>query len=145
MKPLSNRRTPSSVLMKIPCEIVVWYLLPTIRKELAKKLVNDFGYSQSKVAKTFGLTDAAISQYLKNKRGENIVVTADPNYHIVEEQLALSSKRIAEEGVDFAAEVCSICLAFKRSGILAKIYEVEFGSKLPACICGSRVMPLRLE
>ena len=131
--------------MKIPCEVVVWYLLPTIRKELSKKLVSDFGFSQSKVARTFGLTDAAISQYLKNKRGENIVVTADPNYYIVEDQLALSSKRIAEEGVDFAAEVCNICLSFKKSGILAKIYEIEFGSKLPACICGSRVMPVQPE
>ena len=130
--------------MKIPCEVVVWYLLPTIRKELAKKLVSDYGYSQSKVARTFGLTDAAISQYLKNKRGENIVVTADPNYYMVEDQLDLSSKRIAEDGVDFAAEVCSICLAFKKSGILAKIYEIEFGAKLPACICGSRVMPMQI-
>ena len=127
-------------MMKIPCEVVVWYLLPTIRKELAKKLVDNHGFSQSKVARTFGLTDAAISQYLKNKRGDNLVVTADPNYHIVEEQLDRSSKRIAEEGCDFAAEVCSICFAFKRSGILAKIYEIEFDSKLPACICGSRVM-----
>ena len=130
--------------MKIPCEVVVWYLLPTIRKELAKKLVSDYGYSQSKVARTFGLTDAAISQYLKNKRGENIVVTADPNYYMVEDQLDLSSKRIAEDGVDFAAEVCSICLAFKKSGILAKIYEIEFGAKLPACIGGSRVMPMQI-
>ena len=130
--------------MKIPCEVVVWYLLPTIRKELAKKLVSDYGYSQSKVARTFGLTDAAISQYLKNKRGENIVVTADPNYYMVEDQQDLSSKRIAEDGVDFAAEVCSICLAFKKSGILAKIYEIEFGAKLPACICGSRVMPMQI-
>ena len=130
--------------MKIPCEVVVWYRLPTIRKELAKKLVSDYGYSQSKVARTFGLTDAAISQYLKNKRGENIVVTADPNYYMVEDQLDLSSKRIAEDGVDFAAEVCSICLAFKKSGILAKIYEIEFGAKLPACICGSRVMPMQI-
>ena len=130
--------------MKIPCEVVVWYLLPTIRKELAKKLVSDYGYSQSKVARTFGLTDAAISQYLKNKRGENIVVTADPNYYMVEDQLDLSSKRIADDGVDFAAEVCSICLAFKKSGILAKIYEIEFGAKLPACICGSRVMPMQI-
>lgn len=128
--------------MKIPCEVVVWYLLPTIRKELAKKLVENHGFSQSKVAKTFGLTDAAISQYLKNKRGENIIVTADPNYQVVEDQLNASAKSIAEDGVDFAAEVCSICLAFKKSGILAKIYEIEFDSKLPACICGSRVMPI---
>ncbi|MBR5999165.1 MAG: transcriptional regulator, partial [Candidatus Methanomethylophilaceae archaeon] len=64
--------------MKIPCEIVVWYLLPTIRKGMARELVANHGYTQSKVARTFGVTDAAVSQYLRNKRGEYDVVVNSP-------------------------------------------------------------------
>ena len=56
--------------MKIPCELVVWYVLPTIRREVARELVNSHGMSQAEVARKFGVTDAAISQYLKKKRGE---------------------------------------------------------------------------
>ena len=40
--------------MKIPCELVVWYVLPTIRREVAKELVKTHGMSQAQVAKKFG-------------------------------------------------------------------------------------------
>ena len=61
--------------MKIPCELIVWYILPSIRRELAKELVHNHKLTQAEVARRFGVTDAAISQYLKsteiNKELEN--------------------------------------------------------------------------
>ena len=121
--------------MKIPCELVVWYLLPTIRKEVAKELVTVHGYTQADVARTFGVTDAAVSQYLKNKRGDNKVVTENPNYPEVLKEIKAATARIVDEGSDFATEVCGICMAMKKAGILAKIYEVELGCDPPACTC----------
>ena len=121
--------------MKIPCELVVWYLLPTIRKEVAKELVTAHGYTQADVARTFGVTDAAVSQYLKNKRGDNKIVTENPNYPCVREEIKAATARIVNEGSEFAAEVCGICMAMKKAGIITKIYEVELGCKPPACTC----------
>jgi predicted transcriptional regulator len=57
--------------MKIPCELIVWYVLPSIRRELARELVEKHKLTQAEVARRFGVTDAAISQYLKSKRGTN--------------------------------------------------------------------------
>ena len=57
--------------MKIPCELIVWYVLPSIRRELARELVEKHKFTQAEVARRFGVTDAAISQYLKSKRGTN--------------------------------------------------------------------------
>ncbi len=121
--------------MKIPCEIVVWYLLPTIRKGMAKELVSVHGFTQSRVAKTFGVTDAAVSQYLRNKRGEYDVVVNSPGYPAVMEEIAAAASRIANQGTDFAAEMCNVCLVAKSVGVLAKIYEVEFGEPYPNCDC----------
>ena len=121
--------------MKIPCEVVVWYLLPTIRRGMAKELVSVHGYTQSKVAKTFGVTDAAVSQYLRNKRGEYDVVTNCPGYPSVLEEITAAASRIANSGSDFATEMCNICMAAKSCGVLAKIYEVELGYKYPDCEC----------
>ncbi len=126
--------------MKIPCELVVWYLLPTIRKEVARELVSAHGYSQADVARTFGVTDAAVSQYLKNKRGDNKVVTESPEYSEVLSAIKNSTARIANDGADFADEVCCICMAMKKVGLLNKIYEIEFGCKPPACTCEASML-----
>ncbi|GEM_PF-283014 len=123
--------------MKIPCELVVWYLLPTMRKEVARELVTEHGLSQAKVAKIFGVTDAAISQYLKDKRGDKKVVTENPDFVYVREAISEAAARIAAGESEFSDEVCTICMVAKRHGILNKIYEVEFGCSLPACVCDS--------
>lgn len=126
--------------MKIPCEVVVWYLLPTIRREVAKELVANYGFTQSRVAKRFGVTDAAISQYLKNKRGDYDVVINNPGFPLVQEEIASAAYRMANRDSDFSEEICSICLAAKRCGILAKIYEVEFGCSYPECECENHLV-----
>lgn len=56
----------------LPQELEVWYLIPALRKEIAKVLISDFGMSQKKVSQTLGLTESAISQYLKSKRGSEL-------------------------------------------------------------------------
>ena len=131
--------------MKIPCEIVVWYLLPTIRKGVAKDLVTVHNFTQSKVAKTFGVTDAAVSQYLRNKRGEYDVVVNSPGFPAVQEEISAAASRIANTGSDFATEVCNICMVAKSCGVLAKIYEVEFGESYPNCQCDFPSTPMNSE
>ena len=57
----------------MPQEIEVWYTIPAIRRELAKVLVNEKKLSQRHVSKLLGLTEAAVSQYLKSKRAKEIL------------------------------------------------------------------------
>ena len=122
-------------LMKIPCELVVWYVLPTIRREVAKELVKTYGMTQAQVAKKFGVTDAAISQYLKKKRGENQFIEDSAQYEMFKEEIKLSAERIANNTSEFVDEICRICTIVKSSGLLARIYEVQMGCKPPTCAC----------
>ena len=59
-------------LKLMPQELEVWYLLPSLRKEIAKTLVNEYELSQKKVAEIFGMTESAVSQYLKSKRANEL-------------------------------------------------------------------------
>ncbi|MBI2546179.1 transcriptional regulator [Candidatus Woesearchaeota archaeon] len=58
--------------LKMPQEIEVWYILPALRRELAKTLVHDKKLSQREVSKLLGLTESAVSQYLKSKRAKEV-------------------------------------------------------------------------
>ena len=50
------------------CEIVVWYVIPTIRSELAKELLN-LGMKQKEISELLDITQPAVSQYISDKRG----------------------------------------------------------------------------
>ena len=47
--------------MKPPCEIVVWYVIPAIRSELAKDLLA-LGMKQKDVSELMDITQPAVSQ-----------------------------------------------------------------------------------
>ncbi len=54
-----------------PQEVEVWYVLPTLRKEIAKAM-KELGLDQKTIAKHLGVTEAAISQYFSKKRGFDV-------------------------------------------------------------------------
>jgi len=55
----------------MPQEIEVWYIIPGIRNKLAELMIKK-GLKQKEVAQIMGTTEAAISQYLKGKRGRQL-------------------------------------------------------------------------
>jgi len=122
--------------MKTPCEIVVWYVLPTIRRELAKELVDVYKMKQSQVAKMFGVTDAAISQYLKNKRGDSSIIENSDKYSVFENEIKESARLMAEGKTDISVEMCRICTSMKNVGLLAQVYTDSTGHPAPKCACG---------
>ncbi len=55
--------------MRLPCEIVVKDVLPAIRAMLVKELIERHNLSQVEVACKLGITQPAVSQYLRMLRG----------------------------------------------------------------------------
>lgn len=117
--------------MKIPCEVVVWQILPLVRRELARELVSAHGMTQAEVAKRFGVTDAAISQYLSKKRGGEYSVA--PMYGEFLDDVKASASRIVDGKSDCDSEVCHLCCVTKQNGLLAYIYREQTGVYPPQC------------
>ncbi|MBI4095465.1 MAG: helix-turn-helix domain-containing protein [DPANN group archaeon] len=72
--------------MMLPQEVEVWYILPAIRSALCKELASKL--SQKDIAKLLGITEPAVSQYIKGKRGSKIKFN---------EQTKADIKKIAEK------------------------------------------------
>jgi predicted transcriptional regulator len=95
--------------MKTPCEIIVWNVVPIIRKEFAKVLIENHGLNQRKVADKLGITESAVSRYVSGKRG--ILEITDKE---ILEEIKKSSNKIAKNnGSNVIEETCRICRLMK--------------------------------
>ena len=107
----------------LPQEIEVWYIIPAVRKELARLLTRKYEMSYEAAGKILGISKAAISQYLSNKRANKIKLTPD-----VKKEVAKSAKMIVENPKVAMFEVqrilkymkdkrcsCEVCKKFNKN------------------------------
>ncbi len=101
--------------LTFPCEIISWHVLPAVRREITSYLVNEKKVPRKIVAKKLGLTEAAICQYLKHKRGGTHKFNEKDLGKIKEmAEMVVNS----EKGFD---KMCVICKEFDASDeILSK-------------------------
>ena len=67
--------------IKDPQEVVALYILPAIRSNLAQELKRR-GHDQKFIARTLGVTEPAISQYINAKRATDTRLTKKMNAEI---------------------------------------------------------------
>jgi predicted transcriptional regulator len=116
--------------MKIPCEVIVWYVLPSIRRELAIELIQNHGVSQKKAAQLLDVTTAAVCQYVNEKRGQSIynLISDKKTESKVREQLKQAAKDIQEKPEMVVGAICQLCNLLKREGVIGNYYrEYEKG------------------
>ena len=118
-----------------PQEVIVWYILPAIRRVLTNTLINEYHMPQTRIAKRFNLTEPAISQYKdkegkKNTRGKQVEFGQE-----VITEISESARRIAEEDVYAPKEVQRILKFIENGGYLCKFHK-QFGITHSDCkIC----------
>lgn len=76
---------------QMPQEIEVWYIIPALRRELAKSMVADIRLTQKDIAKVMGITEAAVSQYIHSKRAKEVIFGKE-----ILKEVKKSAKAIAE-------------------------------------------------
>lgn len=103
--------------MKTPCEIIVWQILPVIRKEIAVELVDKHKISQRNAAKKLGITEASVSRYISGKRASSKILNKD-----IQKEIKKSTNRIIKgNSKTVILETCRICNLLKSSGFIDNI------------------------
>ncbi|HIQ49654.1 MAG TPA: transcriptional regulator [Nanoarchaeota archaeon] len=99
--------------IRTPCEIIMWDIVPAIRKELAYVLVKDYGFSQKEVAYLLGVSEAAVSQYMKKKRGNKTKLDKKDMEKIKEIAKKIATKQTESAVIKSICEICKV-VYFKK-------------------------------
>lgn len=102
--------------MGISLQTTQWDLLPSIRAELVREMKR-LGVKQNEIAERMGLTPAAVSQYLKGKRG-NVDFDVSIQTLISNTAKRITSNRINQD--DLLREIFELCIKARKSILLER-------------------------
>ena len=112
-------------MVYFPCELVVWHVLPALRRELCTYLIKEKGMKTKDVAKLFNLTNAAVSQYIHKKRAKTFVFDKKfiPEIEALAEHIVKTDPK--ERMVEYIKGGCEICRKIKGSGMLCNLHRKD--------------------
>lgn len=123
--------------MRPPCETIVSAVLPAIRSLIARNLIENHSMKQTEVAEILGTTQSAVSQYLKQKRGDQLtnVLGSLPDVQEAIEKLVaeITSKDTQEK--ESVKTICSICMSLRKDGTICTIYETHTKDQNECDLC----------
>ena len=122
LNPLSN----SSGVMLLPAEIESKTLIPALRAILAKKLAEDHNIREDEISKMLGVTQAAISNYIRGTRGDPSLIAK----LLAEEQVATMIDELCDNlSSDMAytpsslSKFIGLCNYIKSSLLICEIHH----------------------
>ena len=109
----------------MPQEIELWYVYPSLRKEIANIMVRSHGLKQKEIAEKLGVTKAAVSHYVNEKRSKKKIFDKD-----FEARIEKSVKNIVENDADSAKEIQFLLNGIRKNKTLCDIHRM-FDSQVP--------------
>jgi len=114
----------------LPQEIEVWYIIPAVRKELAKQLTSKYEMSFEQAGNILGISKAAVSQYLSNKRANKIRLNSE-----VKREITKSAKIISENSKAALTEIQRILKFMKDKKCSCNVCKKYNKDILDYCNC----------
>jgi len=110
---------------QMPQEVEVWFIIPALRREIAKGMIEYHQLSQKRVAEHMGITEAAVSQYLSSKRAKGVVFS-----NAVLDEVKKSVKVIIENKEQLVPEMMRLTKLTGVKQVMCDIHK-EQDVKLP--------------
>jgi len=103
--------------MRPICESFV-RITPALRSAIARTLIEKYKLSQSEVAIKLGVSQPAVSQYLKNIRGMQSKMLRNP---AVEEEINKVCEKMVKENKTLYAEFCELCKNLRHRRLICQM------------------------
>ena len=98
-------------MYSLPQEIEVWYIIPAIRKEFSRVLTQKHKLTFEKAGAILGISKAAISQYLGNKRAGKIKLPGE-----IKKEITKSAAILMKDNKRAVKEIMRILKLMKSKG-----------------------------
>ena len=109
----------------MPQEIEVWYLIPALRKELSRMFIKEHNLSQKKAANLLGISEAAVSQYIKKKRAKEIKFTKSEL-----EIIKITADKIVKDKKNSMKYLYEVCIAFRGFNTICDLHR-KYNKDIP--------------
>ncbi len=119
----------------LPEELAVKSALPALRASIAKELMEKHGMTQTQIADLLGVTQTAISYYLRDKRGfgaKDSVQEEEVRKTITEIAVMLAQKEVNRRAV--ATKFTEALLYIRRHRLLCNVHK-QFEPHLDLTAC----------
>lgn len=114
----------------LPQEIEVWYIIPKIRKEMALIFVNEYKLSYEKTGDILGISKAAVSQYISNKRANKIKLSLE-----IMKEIGVSVKNVHDKKTNGLMEIERILELMKKTKCSCEVCKQYNKDVLKYCNC----------
>lgn len=104
----------------MPQEVEVWYIIPALRREIAKSMVEDYKLTQKQISEHMGITEAAVSQYLNSKRANEVIFTNG-----IMDEIKKSVKIIIENKEQLIPEMMRLCKLTAVKQVMCDIHKKQ--------------------
>ena len=107
--------------MLMPCEVAVKSVMPALRALVAKELTRTYNLKQNEVADLLGVTQTAVSKYLRHVRGRVIEIEkVDEVQPIISEIVVLLASKRASRA-DLVERFCLACRIIRQKRLMCKL------------------------
>ncbi len=107
--------------MKLPCEVAVKSVVPTIRALLAKELVETHRMKQTEAAFLLGITQTAVSKYTHHVRGKGLPIEKEEEAQSLISRTAAALADGSLDKTELGRQICVTCRLVRRKRLMCKL------------------------
>jgi predicted transcriptional regulator len=114
-------------------------VLPAFRSLVARRLIENFNFSQVAAAKKLGTTQASVSHYLCSKRGEKMVkqLEGSPAVRAIVDEIAEGIAADKISPLDAMLQFCKLCEALRSGDLICDWHKDCLGIPEACNVCPS--------
>ena len=99
-------------------EVELWYIYPSIRKEMSDIMINKYNLKQKEVAEKLNITESAVSHYMNKKRSNKKLFGGD-----IEAEIEMAVENIIKNDSDSMKEIQILLNHIRKTKVLCDIHR----------------------